>query len=46
MFIIHIFNPHSYSAQFTNHQITSFGFPIKPSSDVFIIKSYTKKNLQ
>jgi hypothetical protein len=28
-----------YSTQFTNIQVTSFGFPIKPSSHLFIFQS-------
>ena len=40
---IYILKPSSCTTQFTNLWITSSGFSIKPSSDLFIIKSNTRK---
>jgi hypothetical protein len=39
---LYILKTLSRTTQFTNLRLPSFGFSIKPSSDLFIIKSHTK----
>jgi hypothetical protein len=39
---VYIFRAPSCTTQFTNPQVPSFGFSMKPSSGVLVIKSHTK----
>jgi hypothetical protein len=37
---IYLFKTPSFATQFTNLYITSFGFSVKPASDLFVINSH------
>jgi hypothetical protein len=41
-FVMHIFKMY-FTTQLTNLQVISFGFSVKPSSDLFTITSHIKK---